>query len=359
MINKKIIFTLIIVLALFTLTGCKDQKYKLKDENIKTINELRQSIKEGRDYGSSTISSTTLDELKTLVRKYSRKSWFNSSAIDDYVYGEIADDDNYEITRICNNKYCAKFKVEKDNDDYYLVDYSFGTPEGYPDTLYIIDESSKDEIQLKKLDFDVRIEQNGTVTFTETREVNVSKGTEGVNPISGIGDATIRVLSASMDGKEYTLVNKWDRNATLEDKAYKAGIYQPNEEETDIVFGISEYGNHTYKITYQITNLIFRTKDADMFYWQFEAPNDNPYRNVTIKISGPSEFTNSQMYWIFGRKDAAYKFKDGIIYASSNGPLSKDEYLVALIKFPKNTFKNKNKLDKNFEYYYKAAQGEE
>ena len=121
---------------------------------------------------------------------------------------------------------------------------------------------------IEYVDMDIVLDEYGTATITETWKVYVNQGTEGWHPYYNLGNASIEVVSASMDGKLYTVENNWNESATISEKAYKTGLYRVNDKEIDVVFGISEYGNHTYNFVYKITNFVSNLTDSDMIYWQ-------------------------------------------------------------------------------------------
>ncbi len=209
---------------------------------------------------------------------------------------------------------------------------------------------------ISKIDMDIVLSSNGKAIVTETWDANVNQGTEGWHPYYNIGESKINVLSASMDGKSYQIVDSWNENSSLSSKSYKAGIYKPDSNETDVVFGITEYGKHTYVIKYEITNFISNLSDADMIYWtlfpyDFSAQPDN----VTIKISGPYKYPDTLDVWGFGMYDAPCYVKDGAIYMTSDGRINSSEYLTLLAKFPKGTFESNSILDHDFEYYLSMA----
>ena len=109
---------------------------------------------------------------------------------------------------------------------------------------------------ISNIDMNIYVNSLGTATVTETWNATVNQGTEGWHPYYNIGESTITVKSASMDGRQYEVVSSWNENSSLSDKAYKAGLYYPDSKEVDVCFGISSYGTHTYSVTYEITNFI-------------------------------------------------------------------------------------------------------
>ena len=209
---------------------------------------------------------------------------------------------------------------------------------------------------ISSIDMDISLNEEGTATVTETWDAYVNQGTEGWHPYYNIGESKIRVLSASMDGEEYAITDYWNENSSLNDKAYKAGIYMPSSDELDIVFGITSYGYHTYKVVYQITNFISNLTDSDMAYWTLFPDNfSSSPGNVTIKIHGYYDYPDDLEVWGYGMYGAPCYVKDGAIYMTSDGRISSSEYLTLLAKFPQGTFNTTSKLENDFSYYLDMA----
>ena len=206
------------------------------------------------------------------------------------------------------------------------------------------------------IDMDIVLDENGNATITETWKATVNQGTEGWHPYYNLADSKIIVKEAYMDSKEYEIKEYWNESSSLSDKAYKAGTYRASSDELDVVFGISKYGTHTYKIVYEITNFVKSTTDADLLYWQlFPYDFSSEPNNVTIKVSGPYEYPDSLDVWGFGMYGAPCYVKDGAIYMTSDGPISKKDYLTLLAKFPAGTFETESKLDEDFDHYLDMA----
>lgn len=211
--------------------------------------------------------------------------------------------------------------------------------------------------QISNIDMDIYVDIEGTATITETWEAYVNEGTEGYHPYYNIGNSNITLLEASMDNTPYTIIDNWDINRSLSNKAYKAGLYYTDNNEVDICFGVTNYGNHTYKIKYTISNFVGATEDSDIIYWtlfphNFSARPDN----VTIKIYSDEKFSDNLDVWGYGKQGAPCYVYDGKIEMTSDGPLESDEYLTILVKFEKGTFKTLNSIENDFEYYYEMAE---
>ncbi len=210
---------------------------------------------------------------------------------------------------------------------------------------------------ISSIDMDITLSKDGTAIVTETWKANVTQGTEGWHPYYNLGNSSIRVLSASMDGEAYTVEDYWDESATISGKAYKAGVYYVDGNEVDVVFGVSSYGSHTYQVIYEITNFVSNASDADIVYWQlFPYDFSSEPGNVTIKISGPYEYPDSLDVWGFGMYGAPCYVKDGAIYMTSDGRISSSDYLTLLAKFPQGTFETTSQLNDNFDHYLNMAQ---
>ena len=205
--------------------------------------------------------------------------------------------------------------------------------------------------------FDIKVDELGKATITETWDCAVYEGTEGWHPYYNLGESNIRVVSASMDGKEYTVVDDWDEDSTLYDKAYKAGLYSPDSGEIDVVFGVSSYGEHVYTVTYEITNFVVGLNDADMIYWTLFPSNFSAAPgNVSITISSDKGFPDTVDVWGFGKKGAPCYVKDGKIeMTSDNQSVSSNEYMTILVKLDKGMFEPTSTIDANFEKYLKMA----
>lgn len=341
---------LLIVVIGIVITICTNRGYKLLLSEEDALTDLREAISESETYGATVFDKEEIEELEKLVKNYNKKGeWFSSSALSYYGYGKTDDNGKYEVTTICDGEYGATFKTKKKKDNYYLVDYTFEKTSEEANKIYIV---ANEESQIKKYDMDIQIDKKGTATITETWIANVNKGTEGYHSYNNLGKSDIKMLSASMDGKEYTIENNWNESGTLSDKSYKAGVYKTNDNNVDVVFGISEYGSHTYKYTYQITNFVSNLLDSDMVNWTLFpygfglSPN-----NVTIRISGPTEYPDSLDISVYGRKGSIQKVKNGSIYITSNGRISSDEYITLLAKFPVGTFDSTSKIEQKFDYY--------
>ena len=210
---------------------------------------------------------------------------------------------------------------------------------------------------ISKIDMDIYVDQDGNATITETWDAYVNQGTEGYHPYFNIGNSSIEMISASMDGEPYTIDYYWNVDRGLSEKAYKAGIYKTGDE-VDVCYGLTTYGNHRYEVKYKINKFVANLEDADMIYWTL-LPYDFSVepQNVYIKIHSDFRYEDTLDVWGYGKSGAPCYVYDGYIEMTTDGKqLDSNEYLTILVKFPKDTFNKNNELYRDFDYYFKQAE---
>lgn len=208
---------------------------------------------------------------------------------------------------------------------------------------------------ISKIDMNIYLDNNGTAHVTETWSANLSTGTEGYKPYYNLGNARISNYKVSIDDKEYTYDDYWNTNASFNDKAYKNGINYISDG-LELCWGISEYGYHNYKLTYDIEGFVATVNDADMIYWTLipyelsSKPGD-----VHIKIYSDNYFNDDLPVWGYGNYGGTAYVYDGYVEMNSEGVLESNEYMTILVRFDKGTFNTYNSLDNDFEYYHNMA----
>ena len=208
---------------------------------------------------------------------------------------------------------------------------------------------------IDKIDMDIYLDSNGTAHIAEIWSANLNQGTEGYKPYYNIGNAKITNFKVSENGKEYAYQDNWNTRASFNNKAYKNGINYISDG-LELCFGISSYGYHNYKLTYDIEGFVSSLNDSDMIYW-----NLVPYelsskpQDVHIKIYSDNYFSDTLDVWGYGKYGATAYVYDGYIEMNSEGILDSNEYMTVLVKFDKGTFNTYNKIDKDFKYYKDMA----
>lgn len=207
---------------------------------------------------------------------------------------------------------------------------------------------------ITSINMDIYINPNGDASVTETWVATPTEKTEYYHAFNNIGNSTIKDLKVKDESREYTLTN-WDVDASFSSKAYKYG-YNYTSKGVELCFGKSSYSKHTYTLTYTITSFVSQVEDADIVYWNLLDHISPSPRSVNIVIHSDKYFSDDLDVWGYGYKDGYAYVYDGKIYMSTEGRLASDEYMVALVKFPKGTFNTTNILKKDFNYYYNLAE---
>lgn len=209
---------------------------------------------------------------------------------------------------------------------------------------------------IQSISMDIYVDTNGDAKVTETWNCNVNQGTEVYHPYYNLGNSKITNLNVSDNSKTYTQLNSWNTSGSLSSKAYKCGINNINNG-VELCWGISNYGKHTYKATYEISNFVSELTDAQMIYWTL-IPYDfsNEIGNVNITIHADTYFPDTIDVWGYGNYGGLCYVSDGKIHMQSDGTLEQSEYMTILAKFPRGTFNTLNVLNRDFDHYFKMAE---
>lgn len=200
---------------------------------------------------------------------------------------------------------------------------------------------------LSSLDIDIYINENGDADITEYWTAYANQGTEFYKPMN-LEDREIKNFVVSENGEAFTYKEYWDTSKSRSEKKNTYGINHTSSG-IELCWGIGEYGDHTYKVSYTLTGFVTKYSDADAFL--YKAVNDNMSispQKVSIDIKTYYELPDTIDVWGYGYKGYAY-VKDGFIHAESEGSLSYSDYVVLLAKFPLGTFTTTREEDKSFD----------
>src|SRR5574344_248839 len=118
----------------------------------------------------------------------------------------------------------------------------------------------------------------------------------------------------------------WDINASLTEKAYKNGFYESSSG-LELCWGKTSIGSHRFTISYDASNFVFNTTDAQVLYWKIINEMEMMPKTFSAIITGPNEFLDTLDVWGYGYKGYAY-VSDGKIMMSNeeNTKLSSGDY---------------------------------
>lgn len=204
--------------------------------------------------------------------------------------------------------------------------------------------------EMRSIDMNVFIDENGNANVTETWQYYSDSGTECYHSYKNLGNSKIENLVVSDDTMTYEILDGWDVNGSFEDKKYKCGINNTSDG-TEICWGISEYGNKEYVVNYVITDFVSELEDSQVVYWEL-IPQGTATQEASITIWSELDYEDTLPVWGYGNYGGFCYVADGKIEMKSDGALDDDEYMTILVKFPKGTFNCADEIGEDFEYYY-------
>lgn len=204
--------------------------------------------------------------------------------------------------------------------------------------------------EMRSIDMNVFIDENGNANVTETWQYYSDSGTECYHSYKNLGNSKIKNLIVSDDVMTYEILDGWDVNGSFDDKKYKCGINNTSDG-IEICWGISEYGNKEYVVNYVITNFVSELNDSQMAYWEL-IPQGTAPQEASITIWSELDYEDTLPVWGYGNYGGFCYVADGKIEMKSDGALDDDEYMTILVKFPNGMFNCVEKIDEDFEYYY-------
>ena len=206
-------------------------------------------------------------------------------------------------------------------------------------TIFILGIANVKANTIYSIDVDTYINENGDANITETWHVKGTDGTEWFHVLRDIGESKISNYTVTMDGNPLIYKN-WNIHESLSQKAGYYGINYPSNGDIELCFGKTDYNEHTFIVKYDVSNFVFNTSDAQVIYWTFFPKFQQvDWKKFSINIQSFYEFPDTLDVWGYGNKGYAY-VKDGKISLSTeeNSDMN-DKYVVALVKFPQQTFK--------------------
>lgn len=186
------------------------------------------------------------------------------------------------------------------------------------------------------MDIDVALRPDGSAAVAQVWTAEAEEGTEFYLACRDSGYLRITDFSVSDENGPYVLLEDWDVDASLADKAGRCGVVE-TEEGVELCWGIGGYGAHRYTITYVLHNLAGAYDDADGFHHRFVDETDLFPTDVTLTIrmeDGTPLTEENGGIWAFGY-DGDIRFEDGIIRARSLSPLDSGQHMTVMASLEK------------------------
>lgn len=205
---------------------------------------------------------------------------------------------------------------------------------------------------IKNIDMDVFVEKNGDASVTETWKTTSNEGTEIYRGYATKSYSTSNFTVSDDLGRNYEFLSDWDISGSFSDKAYKNGINY-NDDGIELCWGISQYGNRTYTLKYNISNLVKQYTDNQGIYFNFlSSIKAVDSVKITIHSDEPFSLDNAKI-WDFGN-NGEINFKDGKIVLTAKN-LTESQYIVGLVRFEHNIFNISNITSESFDDVYDSA----
>lgn len=192
---------------------------------------------------------------------------------------------------------------------------------------------------IQSIDIVAQIQDDGSVIITDHRKFTAEKGTEHYIALGNL-PGELKDFKVYENGVALEYKEKWDINASIEEKAGKYGINRTSKG-IELCFGIGKLGERDFTIEYKLTNFVMNLKDnKQAIYWQFINPDMDPIDKVNISITNKKGFvysTDNTKIWGFGYTGQT-EITPNELKLYNTTSLSGSNYVVLLSIFPENTF---------------------
>ncbi|AKG73867.1 DUF2207 domain-containing protein [Salinicoccus halodurans] len=188
--------------------------------------------------------------------------------------------------------------------------------------------------EINNLELDIHINEDGSVSVTETRKAEMTEGTENYMTFNEEDMGEVEVTDFSVEG--YTEETDWDQDAELEEKAGKYGVIE-TDDGIELVWGIGEYGEQTYVVNYTLENVVRNLEDGQSLYWNFDTFSDLPTEDFTMNVTSEVPLGEDMRFWGFGFEGDINRSGDGITW-NAEETLTDANDAVLLMHFAEGTY---------------------
>ncbi len=203
---------------------------------------------------------------------------------------------------------------------------------------------------VSQIDISVVIADDGSAYITQVWQGEFNEGTENYIPIA-TGDISVSDFKVSDEKGPYTVLEKWNIDASFDQKARNCGINDTSDG-IELCFGISEYGQKTYTIEYVVHDFIKGYTDYDGTNFMFVNPNMSTFPTdgyITISFeNGTSINEQNAGIWGFGF-DGMVQFYDGYVQAWTDSSLDNNESMILMLQLDKGIINPIKSVDDSFE----------
>ena len=191
--------------------------------------------------------------------------------------------------------------------------------------------------QVERLATDVALEQDGSAHVTQVFAAQTDEGTEFYMDRLTSGGLTYANFAVADENGPYALTadDRWDVDASFTEKAGRCGLVNIDGG-VELCWGITDYGTHTYTVSYDIGGLAGGYSDADGLLYRFIDQDQSVFptnADLIIRMADGTPLTQDNCgIWAFGF-EGQIQFENGIIHAWTDSPLEGGQYLTAMVQF--------------------------
>lgn len=183
--------------------------------------------------------------------------------------------------------------------------------------------------RLQDMRIEVELQEDGSAIVTEYRQMEMDEGTELYIVLDELQDSEL--LNFSVSG--FKEVEEWDSDASQAEKAGKYGVVETGSG-LELIWGIGDYGENSYEVTYTLSNLVRELEDGQALLWNFDTFSSIPAENLTLEIAGPEPFTEEVVrFWGFGF-EGDIQLNDGTIVWEAAEEVDSSNDVTVLVQMP-------------------------
>lgn len=188
--------------------------------------------------------------------------------------------------------------------------------------------------ELHELHFEVELQENGAAEIIERQVITVTEGTENFMPHQELTEEQISHFEVFVDGEPMDWQEEWDSEATREEKGNEYGILD-TDGGIEFVWGIPDYGEHTYELHYTIEEVVWQLEDGQSMNWTFfRGDGGLSPDEMSLELRGPGELTaDNTTLALLGLEGANWELRNGTFYAEQTEGLASRDNIILWMQF--------------------------
>lgn len=209
---------------------------------------------------------------------------------------------------------------------------------------------------IRNLTIDCTIDSQGTATFVEKWDMDVSEGTEGYKVFNNMDNQPVTLIKVTDNkGTAYQNIGEWNSDVSQEEKVNKCGLIKDGGH-YELCFGIGDYGHRTYTMTYKVSHFVNQYKDQQGINYAFLSDMSLDVAQATIHVKGIKPFNkNNSKIWAFGYSGYVNYEDDSVVLKTEDSLNGNKMQLLMGLKSNDYTSPNTAHQDEKFNDVVKDA----